>query len=292
MQDSSGAELAASPGRPRAQEKPKSAHRSSQPLRTEWSIAALTPRISKTPRESGAQQVPALGLAPDEATEAACADSAPAAHSAQHDRGASLAPHGRDGELAGPSLQREGQSSRAASKAQGSSNPHSSALPSSAAQHSGQQQRQGGEDSCGRGDAQPDRDSLEPQLPGSSPSQTQPSEVVNRQFLASLPVQRNPLAGSQHLKPRQLELEGDTEDARMEGSLPSSRQAPVHSPAQHGRHGSSKSPSKQPTTSHFSIHVDSRAHVHRYSAAPPARTDSAAANEPALHQVCPHRPIA
>ncbi len=286
-QGSSCAEQAASPGRPQAQEKPKSAHRSSQPLRTEWSIAAVTPSgpVSKTPRESGAQQVPAPALAPLEATEVASANSEPAAHGAQHDGGASLAPHDRDGELAGPSPQPEGHSSHAASTAQRSSNPHSDSLRLSDVQHSSRQQRQHGVDSCGREDAQPYRDALEPQLPGSSPPQSQPPKVVSSHLQASLPLQQDPPAGSKHLKPGRLELEGDTEDARMDGSLPSSRHAPVHSPQQHDRH-SSKSPSIQPTTSYFSIHVDSRAHVHRYSTGPPARTDSAAATQPTSLQVC------
>lgn len=237
------------------------------------------------PRDSGAQQVPAPGLAPHEAVEAPCADDAPPAHSAEHDGGASLAPLGRDGsELAGPLLQPEGLTRRAGSTAQGSSAAQRDTLRSSNAQRAAQQQRQRSEDSCGRGDALLDEDALAPQLPGSSPPQLQPPEAVSSRPQASLPMQQDPPAGSKHLRPERLELEGDTEDARMEGSLPSSRQAPVHSPAQHGRH-SSKSPSKQPTTSHFSIQVDSRAHVHRYSAAPPARSDSAAANEPTPPQV-------
>ena len=287
-QGSSCAEQAASPGRPRAQEKPKSAHRSSQPLRTEWSIAAVTPSgpVSKTPRESGAQQVPAPALAPLEATEVASANSEPAAHGAQHDGGASLAPHDRDGELAGPSPQPEGHSSHAASTAQRSSNPHSDSLRLSDVQHSSRQQRQHGVDSCGREDAQPYRDALEPQLPGSSPPQSQPPKVVSSHLQASLPL----AAGSSCRQQTPQDLGGSSLRAtqRMQGWMAAFHQADMllcTALQQHDRH-SSKSPSIQPTTSYFSIHVDSRAHVHRYSTGPPARTDSAAATQPTSLQVC------
>ena len=282
VQGSSAAEQALSPGRNRAQDKAKSVKRSSQPLRTEWSIAALTPRgpVSTTPRESGAQSMPAPGLLSFEATEAACNDvPAPPAGSSQPDEGASVA--------ANPSLQLDGHSSHAACTPQGGDNLQWDPLPSSAAQNPGPQQTEHGEDSCGRGQLLPDQDVLNPQLPGSSPSKTQQPKAGSGQLHANQPLPQDAPEGNNCLRPGRLELEGNTEGARLEGGLPTSRQAPVHSPAQHGRHGS-RSPSKKPTTSHFSIHVDSRAHVHRYSTIPHVRSDSAVADEPTVPQVRMH----
>lgn len=287
VQGSSAAELAASPGRLQAQDKPKSAQRGSQPLRTEWSIAALTSSgpVSTTPRDSDARSMPAPGLPLHEAPGAARKDElAPAAGSSQQGVGASLAECSGEDELAVPLLQGEGHSNHAASTAHVTSSSGKDPLPSSAAQHLSLPQKEHGDDSSREEQGPLEQDVLCSQLPGSSACQTQPPKAATHQLEASLPLPQDPPAGSMRLKPGTLELEGNTESAGWEGGLPSSRQAPVHSPAQHGRH-SSRSPDKKPTTSHFSIHVDGRAHVHRYSTAPQARSDSAAANEPTSPQV-------
>ena len=288
-QDSSAAEQAASLCRLRALDKPKSAQRGSQPLRTEWSVAALTPSgpVSTTPQEPAAQPMPAPGLPLHEVLGAAGKDEVvPAAGSSQYGGGASLAERSREGQqLAGPILQTEPHTNHAASTARVSRSSEKDPLPLPVAQHS-RLQKERSNASCGREQGPPEQDVRCSQLPGSSPCQAQPRTAASHQLLASLPLPQDPPADSTRLKPGRLELEGDTESARMEDSLPSSRQAPVHSPAQHSRH-SSKSPNKKPTTSHFSIHVDSRAHIHRYSAAPQARSDNAAADAPTSPQVYP-----
>ncbi len=61
---SSAAEPADSAGRPPVHHKAKSARRSSKPLRTEWSIMALTPRGSgsEPQKDFGTQSLSAAGL--------------------------------------------------------------------------------------------------------------------------------------------------------------------------------------------------------------------------------------
>ena len=283
VQGTSATEQGDSPGQQQAQRKHKSARRSSGPLRTEWSIAALTPRgmASESPQDAHAHSSPARSLPPQASAGAACTEGAAAAGGSQHGREASLAAHGTEGRLAGP----EGQSSHAASALQGSSAAGREPLSSSAAQDTSKQEAERSGESSGTEHRRPDQDVSSSQLPGSSPPQTQKPPAAGPKLLASNPLPQGLPAGSNRQDSWRLQLEDVMKSRSMEGSLPSSRQAPVHSPAQHGRH-SGWSPSKKPSTSHFSIHVDSRAHVHRYSAAPEARSDSAAAPEVTLPQVC------
>lgn len=149
------------------------------------------------------------------------------------------------------------------------------------------------------------RSTEEHPLPSSSPSRAQPptacvtqshlsvtvaqqAHVGSTQPRASMALPQEACAGSFPYRPATLDLDGDRgglDIARMEGSLPSSRQAPVHSPLQHSSH-SSKSPGKKPSTSHFSIHADSRAHVHRYGMKTSAHSNSTVANKPISPKVC------
>ena len=335
MQDVSAAEPADSASRPPVHHKAKSARRSSKPLRTEWSIMALTPRGSgsEPQKDFGIQSLPAAGLSAAGTGSAAEAlgdflcEEALGTSSAQHDACASVSAHDRGGEPSDASLQREQRSSHAASTPQISSSMRRDYMPSSAAHHTSQQQSEHVGSSSTRTHGLPDqeasagqlqggsedarrieergRSTEEHPLPGSSPSRAQPptacvtqsqlgvtvaqqAHVGSTQPRASMALPQEARAGSIPFRPTTLDLEGDRGGlhiARMEGSLPSSRQAPVHSPLQHSSH-SSKSPGKKPSTSHFSIHADSRAQVHRYSMKASAHFSSTVANKPILPKVC------
>jgi len=336
MQDFSAAEPADNASRPPVHHKAKSARRSSKPLRTEWSIMALTTSgsSSEPQKEFGTQSLSAAGLsaagvgsAAEASGEVLC-EEAQGASSAQHDACASVSAHDRGGEPSDASLQREQRSSHAASTAQISSSMRRDCMPSSStAHHTSQQQSEHVGNSNTRTQGLPDQEAFAGQLqgrsedawrteergrsteehplPSSSPSRAQPptacvtasqlsvavaqqAHARSTQPRASMALPQEACAGSVPYRPTTLDLEGDRgglDIARMEGSLPSSRQAPVHSPLQHSSH-SSTSPGKKPSTSHFSIHADSRAHVHRYGMKAAAHSNSTVANKSISPKVC------
>ena len=312
MQDQPTAEHTEASGKPQVQSKIKSARRRTQPLHTEWSIKALTPAgsISEASKDLDPQPASA-GLtdstkAPQE-QETQARDS-PEHHSAprQQSRSAEQALQGeQDSSSQAPSVMHKGSDARTEHPSLAEPQQLSPLNSEPASMMAGGSAEDGALGKQSLGGHLPERNegawSIEEKKPwsteesaslNSSPTKPRPAGHDSSASLSQAPMTlaRDPPASSSSSRagPLAKNSAGDKGSMRIEGRLPSSSAAAADSV-----HGmlSSRSPSKGPSISHFSVHTgsstpdSSRSHVHRYSADAPARSDSATADKQALLRV-------
>ena len=328
LQDQSRAELRGIPGRQLAQSKPKVSRRSSQPLHTEWSIKALTPRGGS--REIRATRDQAQSADGSEGPAGDLQEHHTTAVSTLYEQNASTAGI-RHASAAGPALHAHQPSAALTS--------NHALLESYAQQEASESGQQ--DSACGElskrvpvagamldsrlGKRDEGASSIEEDQRGSmaaslvlhsSPSRARQLGSARAQGLASmasaqeLPASSSsfraqtgcaasaealphaPTGGSFMIGEQHQGVNGSRQSMHLDDGLAASGQA--HVAGHSGQSVPSRgSPSRRPSTSHFSVHSgsgspDTRMHVHRYSAQHAmANSDSAPADKQASARVGP-----